>query len=79
MSELLFWLMLVDLVLGSGSGRKSRARTTVSHLTVQHMDILADHVAILTSFNRNFKARNDGNLKTSESNQHFDNMIYAYI
>jgi hypothetical protein len=41
----------------------------VSRLTGQHLDILADHVAILTSFNRNFKARNDGNLKTSASTQ----------
>ena len=29
--------------------------------------LLADEAAILTSFNRNFKARNDGNLKTSMS------------
>ena len=29
--------------------------------------LMADQAAILTSFNRNFKARNDGNLKTSMS------------
>lgn len=30
MLELLFWLMLVDLVLDNGSGRKSRERIMVS-------------------------------------------------
>ena len=32
MSELLFLLMLVDLVLGSGNGRKSRVKIMVSHI-----------------------------------------------
>jgi hypothetical protein len=30
MLELLFWLMLVDLVLGNGNGRRSRVKIMVS-------------------------------------------------
>lgn len=49
---------------GSGTARSARTRRTVSLAADAAECCSRAGLAILTSFNRNFKARNDGNRKT---------------
>lgn len=65
-----FSLTLADLVSVNGTDQSTREKRTVRPLLASfavplfETDLVSLNLAILTSFNRNFKARNDGNRLT---------------